>query len=179
MQDVSNSYHYRKRYSAFWKLSGAGLDEKFKKAYLTYLENNKSNPNISVIDVCEYLYELPANYTGAKKLQFSFATKLVHMVNPEMPIYDRMVKNFFHFSEPGSKLGLYARIDWCDDIYTFLKEEYKRILRERLLEKSINIFRSRLNPKYFSDEKIIDSLIWKYVSLAKNGAFVWKEFQYF
>jgi hypothetical protein len=55
--------------------------------------------------------------------------------------------------------------------YQFLVSEYDRILREALLASSIEEFRRRFQfPADYSDQKIIDTLIWKFVPFLESGA---------
>ena len=55
--------------------------------------------------------------------------------------------------------------------YRFLEKEYDRVLKEGLLEPAITTFRKRFNVgNNYADEKIIDTLIWKFVSFARSGA---------
>ena len=94
------------------------------------------------------IYKIPTNKSGRQSLQISFATKLLHMVNPTTPIYDSMVAAFYFFDEPGRKQPL------------------------QLLSPAIQSFRRRFSPQHFTDEKVIDSLLWAFVSLLRNGAVV-------
>jgi hypothetical protein len=52
--------------------------------------------------------------------------------------------------------------------YEFLKKEYQRILESGVLSASIQAFRQRFEGKNHTDEKIIDSLIWKFVDGVLN-----------
>ena len=116
------------------------------------------------------LHRIPVNVTEKKSLQFSFASKLAHMVNPRLPVYDRMVETFYflprsYFGTPDNKLlNLMSS-------YHFLVGEYERVLRERLLEPAVHAFRQRfaLSADY-TDEKIIDTLIWKFIPFLEKGA---------
>jgi hypothetical protein len=48
---------------------------------------------------------------------------------------------------------------------------YERILRKRLLETATNAFRRRFAlSEDYSDEKIIDMLIWKFIPFLRQGA---------
>ena len=54
--------------------------------------------------------------------------------------------------------------------HSFLAEEYARVLKGGLLNVAIQEFRLRLKPQHFTDEKIVDSLIWAFVALLRKGA---------
>jgi hypothetical protein len=51
-------------------------------------------------------------------------------------------------------------------------------MKQKLIGSSISAFRNHFNPIHFTDEKIIDSLIWGFVSLAKQGAIADGKIQY-
>src|SRR3954469_8368709 len=61
------------------------------------------------------LYGVPTNSRGNRKLHFSFSTKMVHMLQPDQPVYDRLVTQFYFLTESGttfddklnSRLGSY------------------------------------------------------------------------
>lgn len=177
-KNVSIDLDYKRRYRRFWAMNAALLPDDFLDVYFKYLEDNKNNQNVNLKEVCEYLYEFPTDKKDNKSLQFSFATKLVHMVTPNMPIYDRMIKDFYFLPGLQIKSNFQRRLLHYILIYDFLKEEYQRILDGNYLQEAIQTFRNQLKPKTFSDEKIIDSLIWQFVGMAKKGAFIIKKIQY-
>ena len=51
----------------------------------------------------------------------------------------------------------------------FLEQEYQRVLIEDLLETSLVVFWQQLFPQHFTDEKVLDSLLWAYVVMLKGG----------
>ncbi len=59
-----------------------------------------------------------------------------------------------------------------------LKEEYQRILDNNILQMSIQAVREQFHPLHFSDIKIIDSILWGFVSKAKGGALLYRDIQY-
>ena len=57
-----------------------------------------SSPSLQ--EVCRSLYDASTRRNGTKVLQFSFATKLLHMRDQRLPIYDSMVTKFFSLNLP-------------------------------------------------------------------------------
>jgi len=120
--------------------------------------------------VTRTLHDIPVNSTERRALQFSFASKLVHMVDPRRPVYDQMVEAFYflprsYLGHPEKKIANLLRS------YQFLADEYDRVLREGLFTPSIDHFRGRFElPPVYTDEKIIDTLIWKFVPFLEKGA---------
>ena len=160
---------YQRRYKVFWRLNAARLHDNFCNAYFQALHNAKSNrPDLSKLTLD--LHATPTHGNGRNSLQFSFASKLLHMVSPSMPIYDSLVAAFYFYQEPSRKLTPEQRVASLVGFHSFLCTEYQRILALDLLAPSITAFRDHFHPAHFTDEKIIDSLIWGYVSLSKDGA---------
>jgi len=142
----------------------SGLGQNFRAEYFLLLEREKASPaRAGVEQVARKLYEIPVNSKGRKVLQFSFASKLVHMVNPELPVYDRMVEAFYYL--PRSYAGKpEKKLENLLASYRFLVKEYDRILREGLLADVLHWFRRHFSlPPPYWDHKVIDTLIWKFV----------------
>jgi hypothetical protein len=162
---------YQRRYKVFWRLNAARLHDNFCKAYFQALQSARSiPPDLSNLTLA--LHATPTHGSGRRSLQFSFASKLLHMVSPSLPIYDSLVAAFYFYEEQNRKLLLQQRVASLVGFHNFLSSEYERILTHKLLGPSIAAFRNHFNPLHFTDEKIIDSLIWGYVSILKRGAVV-------
>lgn len=154
---------YQKRYKNYWRLNGAGLSQNYCHAYFQHLQTGIDNnaPHLNIL--AHELYQIPIN-TNRKALQFAFCTKLCHMLNRELPIYDSRIRLFYNFIEPLRALPIIERISGYVQFHQFLINEYNRVLNEGLLMPSIQAFRHHFNPHHFTDKKIIDSLIWAFIN---------------
>jgi len=161
---------YQTSYKTFWRLHGAGLSKAYCSIYFQLLRKHLEKP-IAIEALVKSLYDKPVNSSGKKSLQFSFVTKMLHMADQKLPIYDSLISSFYFF-EPNRRLSFQERIRELIIFYEFLNYEYKRIIENGLLQESIKAFRKSYNPKYFTDEKIIDSLIWAFISYGYNGAVI-------
>ncbi len=158
---------YQRRYRRFWAMNAAQLSPAFYTAYFGTLTAAMSHaPTLS--SVAQTLHASSARQNGQKSLQFSFATKRLHMTNQHSPIYDSQVAAFYFFQEPSTDLQ--QRISGLVAFHNFLTQEYGRVLNGGLLACAIQEFRVRLNPQHFTDEKIVDSLIWAFVAFLWNSA---------
>jgi hypothetical protein len=164
---------YQKGYRRFWAMNAAQLSPAFYAAYFGTLAAAVSQPP-TLSSVAQTLHAASARQNGQKSLQFSFATKLLHMTNPRLPIYDSQVAAFYFFAEPDRNPkdlnDLQRRLSEFVTFHDFLKQEYARVLKNNLLAPAIQDFRVRLSPQHFTDEKIVDSLIWAFVGLLWKGA---------
>lgn len=167
--NVAEDAEFQKSYRAFWAMNVARLSEDFIAEYFGYLEQHKyDNPGPTVEAATRHLYEVPTSADGQHTLQFSFASKLVHMIAPTLPIYDRMVERFYFLPEE-TRTGL-NKLPMLLQSYNCLVHEYQRIIEAQLLAEAIVACRVRFPGQNLTDEKIIDSLIWSFVSWCQGGA---------
>jgi hypothetical protein len=167
-----NHAEFERRHRRFWVMGGAHLNAHFYPAYFGLLNNIRNGEApadiaMQLTQVTHQLYEASTDNRGRRSIQFSFATKLMHTVNPHLPIYDSMVAEFFFFQRPTNE-GTEERIGDYIAFYNFLIDEYNRILRQGLLTRAIGLFRSKCTSQHWTDEKIIDSLIWAFVPLLRD-----------
>ncbi|HLH01096.1 MAG TPA: hypothetical protein VKX49_32635 [Bryobacteraceae bacterium] len=157
---------YQQRYKNQWAMNRARLSNSFYATYFGLLQQKTAQP---LSTLCQTLYQSSARSNGTQSLQFSFATKLLHTLNPRLPIYDSRVARFFLFDEPQTTAPLQQRISTLIDFHNFLVQEYARVLSLDLLAQAIADFRQRFTPRQHTDEKIIDWLIWGLVVCADKG----------
>jgi len=159
---------FQRRYKNFWRMNVIRPSPNYSAAYFALL-NDQEQQHRNITELTNTLYQTPTNANG-NSVQFTFATKLCHMFNRHSPIYDSMVADFFFFQEPNKKEPLPARIENLVRFHAFLTTEYERILQNNLLDQALEAFRQKFTPQSFTNEKIVDSLIWSYTSLLKRGA---------
>jgi hypothetical protein len=164
---------YQSRFISFWAMGQARLGEEFYKTYFDTLMRS-AEPRLNLEEVVRTLYDASANSIGRRSLPFSFATKLEHMRNRRLPIYDSQVAEFYFFQIPPAVLPVSERIERFMNFHRFLISEYRRIIDQGLLTRPIETFRDRFTPKCFTEERIIDSLIWAFVGLLHKDA-LWKK----
>ncbi len=170
MQNKHNiGYQFKQKFRSFWRLNAARLSDEFCDEYFLELQNGIERESVDLREVTKKFYEIPSNTTGTKKLQFSFCTKLCHVIDPCLPIYDSMIRDFYFFVEPKRNSSLIIRIETFLFFYEFLIKEYRRIISEKLLGKAISSFYQKFPTHIFTTEKVIDSLIWSFVKLLKDG----------
>ncbi|MCX5885403.1 MAG: hypothetical protein NT096_05795 [Proteobacteria bacterium] len=169
--NVATSAEYQRVYRRYWQLNSARLSEDFCQSYFALLEELKQASNANVETVARRLLEVPTHGNGRVSLQFSFGSKLVHMLNQHLPVYDSMVKDFYFLPTGPAKEKTEVKLKRLLTSYEFLVAEYTRVLRNGILGDSIERFRQKfhLGPEY-SDSKVIDTLIWRFVSFLRNGA---------
>jgi hypothetical protein len=164
-----DSQDYQSRYRKFWAMNAAQLSPAFYSVYFGALA--KAAVEVPSLEgLSKTLHGASARQNGKQSLQFSFATKLLHMVDRCAPIYDSKVAKFYFFQPLPAEGELAARINRFVAFHTFLVGEYARVLNCGLLRGAIQAFRQQFNPTQLTDEKCIDSLLWAFVTLLERGA---------
>jgi hypothetical protein len=161
---------FQNKYTSYWGMQYP--NQAYRSIYFQTLETALltplNPPNLN--NLATTLYSTPANRKGQSN-QFSFVTKLLHMVDRHSPIFDRNVAAFYFFREPNDPqkrnaayLGFHA----------FLVKEYGRVLQNGLLCHPMQAFRQRFaqQQQHFTDERVIDVLIWTYAGLLRKGALI-------
>ncbi|SEI45273.1 hypothetical protein SAMN04244572_00336 [Azotobacter beijerinckii] len=175
----NNTPKFRSTYRQFYKLNAARLSEKFCELYFALLEEHRNDEYIQVESITNSLYELESNSKGTHAVHFSFASKLVHTINNDLPVYDSMVAAFYFFPNIKSNWNKAKKIEEYLTSYHFLINEYKRVIENNLLGQAIEQFRERFEVGIeYSDVKLIDTLIWRYTALLKSGAIRNGQMQY-
>ena len=162
---------FQKTFSKYWAMNAAHLGAGFKAQYFEILldESKHAQRRCDVETITKRLLEIDVNSKG-KALEFSFATKLVHMLDPTLPVYDTRVESFYFL--PRSYSGTHeVKLKNLLCSYDFLIREYARVLRDELLAPAISECRRRFNlTAIYTDQKVIDTLIWKFVPMLEHGA---------
>jgi hypothetical protein len=145
----------------------ARLSQRFYSRYFELLARYSSSQSVDVASLARELSSVDAE--DEQSLQFSFASKLAHMIDPRLPVYDRFVAAFYFYVAPAGDGQFEARLVELMGFYNFLRHEYARVLGERLLSGAIQKFRERFTDD-IPDERIVDWLLWAWVSLLRRGA---------
>lgn len=165
----AKSSDYQKKYRKYWAMNAAQLGQDFYVPYFELL-GSRTETMPSLEEICHRLYECSARRNGNRSIQFSFSTKLLHMKNPRLPIFDSYVASFYFFQSPDSNAPPDERIKKLVSFHQFLIREYERVQREGFLKTATQLFSARFNNHHFSTEKVIDSLIWQTADSLRKGA---------
>ena len=173
-KDDGKEVSYKGLYKYFWGMNAArniASNIKFDEVYFDYLENSKSEPDFKIL-----LKKIEPTMAG---FQFSFSTKAIHCLNPELPIYDVNIRRFY-FLKDIDENDWEKKLEVAEKYYEFLGKEYKRIIEKELLKETmgkLNKFLENvgINSKAISDIKKIDSIIWAWVNYLNNIALIEKK----
>jgi hypothetical protein len=156
--NVSSDTEYQRQYRQFWQLNPARLRPNYLEAYFKQLQRLKSKrlSEVNVNSVARLLLKVPTHGTSLRRLQFSFASKLVHMINPDKPVYDSMVERFYILPSASRIHDVSQRLARLQGSYDFLCRVYARIVRDDALGPAVRAFRAR-----FKMAASFSTVVWK------------------
>jgi len=160
--NIQNNPEFQRVYKKFYAMNAAGLTPEFLKEYFRIL----SNKEINLKKILKKLYKIPRR-RGDRAVHFSFSTKLLHTINNDLPIYDKLVGKFLNLKIIGK--NKIDRINSCNEAYGKLKRLYNELINNRKIKKIILEFREKFNcgKEKISDTKILDFVIWAKGQLEK------------
>lgn len=148
--DVSNDSQFQKIYNYFYRLRLPSSD--YYPSYYSFMENNKNNGDLTYEIVLTYLCSI----TG--RVEASFSSKLLHTINPNMPILDANV-----LSQLCMKLNTTTsvnKLQVCINTYNKLCFWYENYLNTSNAKKVIEIFDNLYPNLDITDVKKIDFALW-------------------
>lgn len=161
--DIKNNTLFQFVFRSYYRLDNAGLGDNLKEHYFKLLGNKQKDLG----KILSELYEIPTA-RKIKTIQFSFATKLLHTINENNPIFDSEVSDVIHRKMIGKTKD--EKIRSCLEIYEFLKETYSNLLKDKKIKIVILNFRSKFNvtKDKISDIKVLDFIIWSLGKLKRK-----------
>jgi hypothetical protein len=161
--------HFKETYRKYWAMNAAHLSTQFDRKYFELLEQCRNGPKLGVPEAAAELVDFAAQ-SERPSVQFSFATKLVHMVKPATPVYDSNIRTFFFLRSVGTIKDPAEKLERLIADHRALAAEYDRILEHGLLTGAIEQLRAKfkLKTSVYSNTKAIDTLIWSFVSFMRR-----------
>ena len=154
--NVLENKEIQKKFNGFYKIR---RNEKFLEIYYSFMEKNKHKKPTFV----QTLREL--NKFG--NLEASFASKLLATIDPNLPIWDKYVLEYFNLEAPSRNLSDEQRINQANSLYEKIRNLYKHLLEKEESKIMIKLF-DEIYPKHkISSIKKIDFIIWQ-LRLSQN-----------
>lgn len=144
--DVSTDTEFQRFFNGFYRMRQRSTS--FYKCYYTYLENNKTNHNLTYADVISHLYQ----QTGS--IHASFSSKLLATVNPNMPIWDKFVLQNLSLRTP-----YYYEKDRLQKTVQLYQQICRWYQTEEAAQK-LQLFNELFPNTPISDTKKIDFILW-------------------
>jgi hypothetical protein len=179
-------HEYRDRYVQIWRLQRLGFGDRHWDLYFArmrrLLRNAPAGPDdwdSALRALAQELHEIPRR-RGTPVLAFAACTKLAHMVDQRLPIYDSKIAAFYLWQPPAPSESFDVRIERYLEFYKGLRCEQRRILRDGVLRRAVSQFRRRFDARArdCTNEKIIDFLIWHWVGRCQDNGLAGGQIRY-
>lgn len=161
--DVRTDIAFQEDYKSFYVMRTAGLRSEHFHKYFELLHNRE----LDLQAILKAMHEIP-DLQNRLTLQLSFATKLLHTIDNNLPIYDNFIRRKFYdmVSHADFKVlyrdGFEERINNRVTIYHKLIGAYQMMMQDRRIIEIINTWRVvfKYSKVEISDVKVLDYLIW-------------------
>jgi len=153
--NIANNDEFKKVYRRFYVLNVGGLGEKLIDRYFELLQRGE-------MDIKKILIELSKipRLNGKPAVLLSFASKLIHTVDNDQPIYDSRVTKIFNIKLNDNIKDINEKIDDRLAAYDLLKRKFNEILVSQEIREIIKDFKERLKVN-IGDVKTLDFILWK------------------
>ena len=158
---VAQNCFFQFVYRSYYQLDSAGLTDEFKSAYFQCMEDARGSAELDLAAIVTKLRSFP-NRKGQASVQFSFASKLAHTVNPGYPVYDAQVAEYFRFRTPYSYKQWDVRLQEYLDLYRQLRTFYENAIDSGSLNELTDLFKTVYSPVgcRLPEVKILDFIFW-------------------
>jgi hypothetical protein len=151
---------YRKNFISYYRLR---RDENWLGQYFAYLEKHKNDRTITFREILTYLSGLKHHsfWGESNAIEASFASKLLHTINPNHPIWDHQVLQAVKITLHPWKEGK-DRFEECVRDYEELSHLIERYLLTPEGKECLRVFDVTFpDYQFFSPYKKIDFYLWK------------------
>ena len=155
---ISGNEEFKKTYKSFYVMSSAGLSQQHFDKYFELLDRRVNN----LETILNELYKIKT-LKQLNSLQFSFATKLLHTLDNNLPIYDNQVKKTLGLPDTYNFLdSRYKKTRALLAYYENLKMIYRQLLEKAPVKKLIEDISKKFGwtADQINDVKILDFILW-------------------
>lgn len=157
-RNIAVDAEYRQRFAGFFRMRF--VSSEYKDNFFSLFEQIKKDDSISFRDVSEQLYKVSGKH------EFSFISKMLHMINPSRPIYDSQVDSVLHIHRT-YRSGLEGKISGDEMILKRISSVYQTLCASQDIVSLLDIIDQSVPGHLISKEKKIDFLLWALGSLQK------------
>ena len=150
--DVSVDTEFQTTFRDFYQMRRFYSDE-FASQYFALLEQLKKTKDVSFQTAIDKLLQVQGTY------EMSFASKMIHTINPEHPIWDSVVtKRHFRINPPAGKKD---KKKACSDKYDYYEKMFFDFMKREKGRLIIRLFDEKFPDEKISDAKKIDFVLWQ------------------
>lgn len=153
---VDSDQGYQCIFNGFYKMQRR--PEEWYRYYFAMLEREKHNKSITFRQVLETIY------AKKQRVEPSFSSKLVATIRPEMPVYDKHVRENLSLEVLPQHRPAKERVQGLLRMYDTLEEKVNTLICDDIFVTELRPAFDMKFPAYahISDVKKIDFLLWQY-----------------
>lgn len=148
--DVSSDLEFQKRYNGFYRMRQR--QPEFYNEYYNFMENHKGK-EVSFDQVLNHLY-----YTF-NRIEASFSSKMIAILNPNMPVWDEYILKNLGLTKPS--YGSNDRVNKTIGIYNQIINWYVAFMKTQAARNMIALFDKKYENAGITDIKKIDLILWQ------------------
>lgn len=149
--NVSTDKDFQRVFNDFFRMRQR--KKEYYDDYFAYLECNKT-VGISFVDALRFLYERHG------KIELSFTSKMVALVDPSLPIWDSIVAGK-HFGLKKPYAGCKARFEKTIEKYNKYCQRYIAYMQTTEAKEKLEEFNRYFPDRNISDVKKVDFILWQ------------------
>ena len=161
--DVAADQEYQRMFNGYYKMQRRR--QEWYGYFFSLLEREKKNTNIT------FRHVLEETYSTQHRIEPSFSSKLVATIRPEMPVYDKHVRENVSLTVPGQHKAAEVRVREFITVYSSLESKVATLIQNP-------VFTTKLRPAFdkkfrsyahFTDVKKLDLLLWQHRQTKKKA----------
>jgi hypothetical protein len=152
---ISSSDDFQSSFRNFYRMNLAGFSSDCNKEYFKLLDKARVNEKIDFKFILQRLYE------KSGKKHFSFTTKLLATVNPNLPVWDSKVRKYLKYRFDLKFKDSFRDVDSCEQEYDRFCAWFKNFLKSDEATKLINEFDKKMPNVKITKMKKIDLMFWQ------------------
>jgi len=151
--DVTENTTFQINYNDFFKMRQR--PQEYYREYYRYMQQQKDNGNLT--------FEAVLNHFYAKfgRVEASFSSKLLSMINPNMPVWDKFVISNLGLTPPSYAKPPEERIRQTIKIYAAICKWYDDFMKTDEVRAWIELFDQKYPNSRITDVKKIDLILWQ------------------
>jgi hypothetical protein len=153
--NVASDKSYQSTFNGYYRMQRRRQD--WYDFYFSVLEREKRNSTISFREILEEVYR------SKRRVEPSFSSKLVATIRPELPVYDKYVRENLSLAIPGQNEPSEDRVRKFVAIYSRLEAQMAELTQSDVFRELKRHFNDEFSTyAHFTDVKKLDLLLWQY-----------------
>jgi hypothetical protein len=153
VSDVTNDRDFQRTFNGLYRVRQRSAE--WKLAYYGLMERSKLKPGP------DFAATLNALYTTTQRVEASFASKLVAIINPDLAVYDSVVAQNLCFTPPRQYRPTEERLRDFVLLYKGLNERMNRLIRHQSFPAMSNALEQAFPDYGITPIRRMDLLLWQ------------------